>query len=589
MAFRREDIERVRHATNIVELLEGVTTVRKRGRTFTAICPFHQEKTPSLSIDVGQGLYHCFGCQAGGDVFKFVQETQGLDFSEAVEQLASRAGIALQRDPEAVRRRGDRELLIEATRRAVDFYHQRLKKGHDAGGARSYLRGRGYDVEVIDRFLLGYAPGGELWDELVIHLREAGVPEKVMIDAGLAVRSSRGRLRDWFRGRVMFPIFDLRGEPVGFGARLLEGEGPKYLNSPETRIYQKARLLYGLNWAKPDITRAGFSLVVEGYTDVIGLHLAGLPQAVATCGTALGEEHFDLLRRFAERVVLAFDADQAGAGAAIRGDELEIPVKLNLDLRVAVMPEGKDPADLVRAGELQVMRDAVEESQPLLQFRLTRELERFDLAEPEGRARAVRAAASLIARQRDDLVRREYARFVARRVGTDFDLVVAEIRGESDAGRAEDQPPDSEPRRRSGVERAERELLRALLANDARLGDTEIDASLFTDGVFRDAYLLLAPAVAGLPAGEPPDLAALIGEGDAGPPALLRALALDALPISDPPALVDRLRAWRIERDIAELRHVLDRTDPSEEPETYSTMFEQLIALERTKRELGDR
>ena len=779
MAFHRDDIERVRHATNIVELLEGVTTVRKRGRTFTAICPFHQEKTPSLSIDVGQGLYHClagetgvltwegvvpieklaggthrllttggvwveapvssfgeqrlweirlsrnrvsktiyatsghrwlvfsrgrvvevttqhlkarmplayayptnggasgvppappggargfvfgdgtstsygsiaqiaglkdrdmlrfypttrtgherkgwvvgeikqtnridevfcatvdgthaftledniltgncFGCQAGGDVFKFVQETQGLDFSEAVEHLAARAGIALQHDPQAARRKGEREGLIEATRAAVDFYRDRLKSGPDGGGARSYLRGRGYDVDVIDRFQLGYAPGGEVWDGLVTHLREVGVSEKVMLGAGLAARTSRGRLRDWFRGRVMFPIFDLRGDPVGFGARILEGEGPKYLNSPETRIYQKARLLYGLNWAKPDITRAGFSLVVEGYTDVIGLHLAGMPQAVATCGTALGEDHFDLLRRFAERVVLAFDADQAGAGAAIRGDELAIPVKLDLDLRVAVMPEGRDPADLVQTGEIEVMRSAVEGSMPLLQFRLARELERFDLAEPEGRARAVRAAAGLIARQQDDLVRREYARFVARRVGTDFEVVMTEIRRGSVARRSEPRPSEPEPRRRSGVERAERELLRALLANDARLSDTEVDAALFTDGVFRDAYLLLAPAIAGLPSGEPPDLAALIAQGDTGPPALLRALALDALPISDPVALVDRLRGWRIERDVAELRRVLDRTDPSEEPETYSALFEQLITLGRKKRQLGDR
>ncbi|MGZ8786130.1 MAG: DNA primase [Acidimicrobiia bacterium] len=589
MAFHRDDIERVRHATNIVELLEGVTTVRKRGRTFTAICPFHQEKTPSLSIDVAQGLYHCFGCQAGGDVFKFVQETQGLDFSEAVEQLAARAGIALQRDPEVIRRKGEREGLIEATRTVVDFYQDRLKTGQDAGGARSYLRGRGYDVDVIDRFRLGYAPGGDVWDALVTHLRAVGVSEKVMIDAGLAARTSRGRLRDWFRGRIMFPIFDLRGEPVGFGARILEGDGPKYLNSPETRIYQKARLLYGPNWAKPDITRAGFSLVVEGYTDVIGLHLAGMPQAVATCGTALGEDHFDLLRRFAERVVLAFDADQAGAGAAIRGDELEIPVKLDLDLRVAVMPEGKDPADLVQTGEIEAMRSAVEGSMPLLQFRLARELERFDLSEPEGRARAVRETAGLIARQHDDLVRREYARFIARRVGTDFEAVMAEIRGGTSARRSETRVLEPEPRRRSGVERAERELLRALLVNDARLAEAAVDAGIFMDGVFREAYVLLAPAITGLPPGEPPDLAALIGEGDSGAPALLRALALDALPISDPVALVDRLAGWRIERDIADLRRVLDQTNPAEEPQTYSAMFEQLIGLERKKRELGDR
>jgi DNA primase len=314
-----------------------------------------------------------------------------------------------------------------------------------------------------------------------------------------------------------------------------------------------------------------------------------MPQAVATCGTALGEDHFDLLRRFAERVVLAFDADQAGAGAAIRGDELEIPVKLDLDLRVAVMPEGKDPADLVQTGEIEVMRSAVEGSMPLLQFRLAKELERFDLSEPEGRARAVRETAGLIARQHDDLVRREYARFIARRVGTDFEAVMAEIRGGTSARRSETRVPEPEPRRRSGVERAERELLRALLVNDARLAEAAVDASIFMDGVFREAYVLLAPSIAGLPPGEPPDLAALIGEGDSGAPALLRALALDALPISDPVALVDRLAGWRIERDIADLRRVLDQTNPAEEPQTYSAMFEQLIGLERKKRELGDR
>jgi DNA primase len=288
-------------------------------------------------------------------------------------------------------------------------------------------------------------------------------------------------------------------------------------------------------------------------------------------------------------VVLAFDADQAGAGAAIRGDELEIPVKLNLDLRVAVMPEGKDPADLVQAGEIEVMKSAVEQSSPLLQFRLERELERFDLSEPEQRARAVRAAAQLIARQQDDLIRREYGRFVARRVGTEFEVVMAEIRSGSAARRPEPTPPQPESPRRSGVERAERELLRAMLANDPRLHDREVDATLFSEGIVRDSFLLLAPAITELPQGEPPDLAGLIGEGDNGVPAFLRALALDPLPVSDPVALVDRLRAWRIERDIAELRHKLDLTNPSDQPETYSALFEELIALERKKRDLGDR
>jgi DNA primase len=578
VAYQSSDIERVRAATNIVELLEGVTTVKKTGRTYKAICPFHQEKTPSLSIDVSQGLFHCFGCGVGGDVFKFVQMTQGLGFNESVEYLASRAGITLHRDPAAARRKGEREALVEALRIAVDFYEERLRSGPDAGKARAYLRGRGYDGAVIDRFHIGYSP--EQWDELVQHLRDRKVPEKVMVGAGLAARTSRGRLRDWFRARVMFPIYDLRGDPVGFGARLLEGDGPKYLNSPETRLYQKARLLYGLNTAKAAISRSGFSVVVEGYTDVIGMHLAGFEEAVATCGTALGEEHFDLLRRFSDRVVLAFDADEAGAGAAIRGDQLETPVRLELDLRVALMPQGKDPAELVGEGELDTLRSAIEQSIPLLQFRLDRELRRFDLSEPEARARAIRSTTGLVARQPDPLVRREYARFIARKVGSEFEPILAAI--ERTTGGAASRPEREPARRSSGVEKAERQLLRALSLNDPRLEGLEVDTSTFGSDTNREAFDLLAGALDGLPPGKRPDLAAAIGERDDAAATLIRALLVEERPLEDPALLLRRLEKSGLDARIAEIRRKLDRTDD----DTYSTLLAELIRLERTKREL---
>jgi DNA primase len=578
VAYQSSDIERVRAATNIVELLEGVTTVKKTGRTYKAICPFHQEKTPSLSIDVSQGLFHCFGCGVGGDVFKFVQMTQGLGFNESVEYLASRAGITLHRDPAAARRKGEREALVEALRIAVDFYEERLRSGPDAGKARAYLRGRGYDGAVIDRFHIGYSP--EQWDELVQHLRDRKVPEKVMVGAGLAARTSRGRLRDWFRARVMFPIYDLRGDPVGFGARLLEGDGPKYLNSPETRLYQKARLLYGLNTAKAAISRSGFSVVVEGYTDVIGMHLAGFEEAVATCGTALGEEHFDLLRRFSDRVVLAFDADEAGAGAAIRGDQLETPVRLELDLRVALMPQGKDPAELVGEGELDTLRSAIEQSIPLLQFRLDRELRRFDLSEPEARARAIRSTTGLVARQPDPLVRREYARFIARKVGSEFEPILAAI--ERTTGGAASRPEREPARRSSGVEKAERQLLRALSLNDPRLEGLGVDTSTFGSDTNREAFDLLAGALEGLPPGKRPDLAAAIGERDDAAATLIRALLVEERPLEDPALLLRRLEKSGLDARIAEIRRKLDRTDD----DTYSTLLAELIRLERTKREL---
>ncbi len=590
MAYLREDIERVRSATNIVDLVDSVTTVRKRGRAVKAICPFHQEKTASVSIDVGRGLYHCFGCGAGGDVFKFVQETQALDFSEAVEFLAARAGITLRIDQKAAQRRGERQTMVEAVEKAVEFYNERLKHAPDAASARKYLRSRGYDAEVVDRFRLGFSPS-ETWDALVRHLKDKGVTEKTMLDAGLAARGQRGRLRDWFRGRVMFPIYDLNGSPVGFGARLLDGEGPKYLNSPETRIYRKAQLLYGLNWAKAPITRAGYSLVVEGYTDVIGLHLAEMPVAVATCGTALGEEHFDLLRRFSERIVLAFDADEAGVGAALRGDELSTPSDLDLDVRVALMPKGADPADLVQEGRLDELRAAVEKSRPLLEFRIDRELEQHNLDEAEGRARAVRSAARLIARQSDEIVRTEYARRVARVTGIDLGAVQRAVDealrgGEVGAGRKPGAGGPSEAPARaelSGAQLAERELLRLMLANDGRLPRDRLEPDLFTLDEHRAYFDAVRPLLDSTAAGNVIDLGAL-------PERLaeeLRVVVLDDRPLDhDPEALIRRLERWRTERRIVEIRHQLELEEAGSD--AHSHLLRQLIALEQQKRDLGD-
>ncbi len=584
----REDIERVRSATNIVDLVDSVTTVRKRGRSVKAICPFHQEKTASMSIDVARGLYHCFGCGVGGDIFKFVQETQALDFSEAVEFLAARAGITLRIDHKAAQRRGERQALIEGVEKAVDFFHDRLKNAPDAASARSYLRGRGYDGDVVDRFQLGYSPA-DGWDALVRFLKDKGVTEKSMLDAGLAARNQRGRLRDWFRGRIMFPIYDISGSPVGFGARLLDGEGPKYLNSPETRIYRKAQLLYGLNWAKAPITRSGYSLVVEGYTDVIALHLADLPVAVATCGTALGEEHFDLLRRFSERIVLAFDADEAGVGAALRGDELSTPADLDLDVRVALMPQGADPADLVQSDRLDELREAVDSSRPLLEFRIDRELERHNVEEAEGRARAVRAAARLIARQSDEIVRSEYSRRVSRATGVDMSAVLRAVQGALRSGddrperrREAVQSPAVRPRSTlSGPELAERELLRLMLANDRRVSAEDLELDLFTLPEHRAYFEAVIPLLESTPAGTVIDLEALPD----GFGAELRSVVLDDLPLDhDPKALVRRLERWRIERQIGEIRHRVDSEPAGSEP--HSNLLRELIALERRKREL---
>lgn len=570
MVFSRDDIDRVRQATDLVELFAAVTKVKRSGRSYMAICPFHQEKSPSMSIDPAKGVYHCFGCQKSGDVYTFVQETQGLDFNEAVEELARRAGIHIESDPGADRQRGRRAALHEAVRRAIEVYHQRLKTAPDAGPARKYLRGRGYDADVVEEYKLGWAP--EAWDTLVKELRAAGIPDRVMVEAGLARRGRGGRLYDYFRGRVMFPIYDLRGDPAGFGARLLGGDGAKYLNSPDSAIYNKSRLLYGLDKARTAIARSGRSVVVEGYTDVIALHRAGVPEAVATCGTALTEEHFDLLRRFADRVVLAFDADEAGTEAARRTSELEAPVRLDLDMRVAVMPDGGDPADIVQAGRASEVLEAIEQSRPLLQFRLEREVAGLDLSEPEARARALHSAATLVARITDPIARREYERFVARLVGVDLETVE---RATNDIRRPTGQRPrptrPATPRRR-----LESDFLRVMIANPP--GADEIRSDIFQEPDLKRVAEVLEGARR--PDGGAVDVAALDLPDDLR--SLVMAHAVEGTPDSAA-ELIERARMLRIDAEIDRLEALVAATDPSQEE--YSRAFERLIALQREKRQ----
>ena len=589
MAYSRDDIDAVRDKTDLAELASEITKVRRSGRSTMAVCPFHSEKTPSLSIDSARGLYHCFGCGKSGDVYRWVQETQGLDFSGAVEFLARRAGVTLTVDPEAAKRRSQREQLVDATTKAVDFYTDRLKTGSDAGPARAYLRGRGYDADVVDQFLLGYSP--DEWDQLVKHLRDAGVRDDTMMRAGLASRSSRGSLIDRFRGRVMFPIFDVRGDAVGFGARILDGDGPKYLNSSESPIYHKSRLLYGLNWAKSDIVRADTSVVVEGYTDVIAMHLAGMPIAVATCGTALGEDHLDLLRRFSERVVFAFDADEAGAGAALRGFDRSVPG--DLDLRVATLPDGKDPADVVADGDIERLRTAVEHSQPLLKVRIQSELERYDLAEPEARAKAVRAAAGVIALHPDPVTRHEYAVMVSRDTGVDLRMVEAAMRPKSRSTNDEpppeaydDGPPLPPPPDRAPTHRTESELLRVMLANDERLVEVDVRRDLFASDDTRDGYDIVSGLIDGLAPGTAPDLGASIANDDSHAAVLLTEIALDPKPLADPVDLVRTLEVAGVDRSIAEVRKALNTKDQDADAQEYSELLQELIALEQRKRDL---
>jgi DNA primase len=402
-----EDVARVREATDVVGVVGEQVALKRVGTRLQGLCPFHSERSPSFSLNPSLGVYHCFGCQASGDVITFVRETQHLDFAGAVEWLANRAGIELHYDsPAATREHQRRGALVAAMAKAVDWYHARLLEAPDAGPARKYLRHeRGYDRETVEAFKLGWAPEG--WDELCRALR---ADPQVLADAGLAFRSKAGKQIDAFRGRVMFPIFDVDGKPVAFGGRVLPGgAGPKYKNSQEGPLYSKRRVLYGLNWSKDDIVRAGEVIVCEGYTDVIAFHRAGMPRAVATCGTALADEHMAKLKNFARRIILAYDADAAGQGAAERFYAWE--QRLELDIFVLALPAGSDPGSTAP----DTLREAVASARPFLEFRVNRILEAADLSTLEGQVRAADKALAAIAAHPNDLVRDQYLMTVADR------------------------------------------------------------------------------------------------------------------------------------------------------------------------------
>lgn len=415
MGIVDEDIGRVREATDIVAVISQYTQLKRVGQRWSGLCPFHAEKSPSFSVNPTEGLYHCFGCKASGDAITFIREKEQLDFVGAIELLANRAGITIRytdHDQGAGRQRQAK--LFELTEQAADWYHERLRTSPDAAAARAYLRGRGFDSDEVAHYRLGWAPDG--WDHLVRSLRAS---RSDLEASGLGFQNRRGRLQDFFRSRVLFPILDERGRVVGFGGRKLpDAEGPKYQNSRDNDLYNKSKVLYGLNWAKADAVQQGEIVICEGYTDVIGFARAGIPRAVATCGTALTEEHVKQLKRFTRRLVLAYDADEAGQSAADRVYAWE--KAHDVEVAVVSLPPGSDPDELARTAP-ETLHDAVAAAKPFLAFRVERVLAGADLRSAEGRARAADAALAVVAEHPDDLVRDQYVMQVADTCRIDAD------------------------------------------------------------------------------------------------------------------------------------------------------------------------
>lgn len=489
MAIAEDDIERVRAASSIVDVVGQHVQLRRAGRNWVGLCPFHAERTPSFNVRAETGRYKCFGCDASGDVFTFIQEIEHTDFVGAVEQLASRAGLQLNYTSAGQSRtREKRKRLQTAMETAVEWYHQRLLNDPAARPARDYLRSRGLSGEIARQFRIGWAP--DAWDELARH---SGIDSDALTETGLAFVNRTGRLQDSFRARVLFPIFDEQGAAVAFGGRVLPGsqDPAKYKNSPETALYTKSKTLYGLNWSKGQIVHDDQAIVCEGYTDVIGFHRAGLARSVATCGTAFTEEHVRLIKRYASRVVLAFDADAAGQGAAERFYEWE--QKYQIEVSVARLPDGRDPGDLA-SSDPEGLIDAVSNALPFLAFRLERVMSQGVPQSPEQRVRFGERALAVINEHPNANVRKLYAGQVASQLG----LPVADLVDQATRGSRRPQlssPPTTA--RRDHRENAEFVAIVLLVQDWDAMAPWLIEA-LFADELNRRAFVVLADTAGSL-------------------------------------------------------------------------------------------
>jgi len=475
-----ESLERVKAAADIVEVVSAHTDLRRQGTRYTGLCPFHEERTPSFSVEPTEKLYHCFGCGVGGDVIKFVEEKEGLGFAEAVEVLADRYGVELEReqeDPRAEAKRQRRRRLEQLLERSAAFYSNYLWESEEAGKARDYLAQRGLREEVLRAFGVGYAPSA--WDKILVRGQQAGFSVEELRSVGLAQRGRSGGDYDRFRERIMFPIRDRRGRVLGFGGRAMRSDqGAKYVNTAETDFFHKSQILYGVDVAKAAIAKAGRAVVVEGYTDVLALHQAGIEEAVGVMGTAITPDQVAALSGMVDEVVLALDADSAGQEAMLRAQRVAAGRRMRL--RVAAMPAGEDPAEMMAAeGGPERFRELLDSAEELTAFQVRLVLERTDVSDPVARDQALtNELIPILAGMGDsqEALRDELERRVADRLEIDPPRLAARVvAGTPATGGRQDPGPESRapaqeaaPARRpaelTSRERRERALLAMCIA-----------------------------------------------------------------------------------------------------------------------------
>ena len=631
--IRDEDIAAVRERSPIDEVVGEYLQLRSAGGgSLKGLCPFHDEKTPSFNVTPARGLFYCFSCAEGGDVIKFVQKIDGLSFVEAVERLAGRAGLELRYEQGGYvpgQEQSQRRRLIDAHRAAAEFYAERLR---DTGAehARKFLSERGFELKDAERFGVGYSP--KAWEDLTRHLRGRGFTDGELITAGLAREGNRGA-RDRFRGRLMWPIRDLSGDVIAFGARKLDpdDDGPKYLNTPETSLFRKSTVLYGADLAKREIAQRRQAVIVEGYTDVMACHLAGVPTAVATCGTSFGEDHIKVLRRLIMdtdlsrgEIIFTFDGDAAGKRAALRAFEAED--KFVTQTYVTVQPDGLDPCDVRLTHGDAAVRDLIARRVPLYEFAIRSLLDDFDLDTAEGRIAALDAAAQFIARIKDDALRKVYAGRVDRWLGlNDPELILGRIAGHLPgrtsraAGSKRATRPDDTRETGNGhhgpfsqnnqdqpydlgdpVVHLERQVLQLAVQRPGLCGPEfdSLGADAFTASAHRAVFTLIA-SCGGTAAGGGSGRAWAARLREEAPneraQAFVTGLAVEPLEIAGEPdakyadVVLARVGELAVSREISSVKARLQRMNPVEEQAGYNRMFGDLVALETRRRALLDR
>jgi DNA primase len=603
--IKDEDVAYIRDRAPIDEIVgEYVQLKSAGGGQKKGLCPFHDEKSPSFHVTPSKGYFHCFGCQTGGDVIAFLMKIDHLTFTETIERLADRMGYTLRYDEGGSSAptfsAGARSRLIAANTEAARFYQEQLNTSPDAAHGRDLLTKRGFDKDACMQFGVGFAP--DEWDALTKHLRAQGYSIDELETAGLSKMGQRGPI-DRFRNRLTWPIRDISGDVVGFGCRKLasdeEDQGPKYLNTPETPVYKKSQVLYGLDAAKKEIAKKRQAVIVEGYTDVMAAQLAGITTAVATCGTAFGADHIRILRRllmdddsFRGEVIFTFDGDAAGQKAALRAFSED--QKFVTQTFVAVEPDGLDPCDLrQQKGDL-ALRDLIARRVPLFEFAIRAELAHHKLDSAEGRVNALNAAAPLVAQIRDKSLRPEYTRLLAGWLGTEVEIVskaVAQgVKSQPKVSEAiEPTTEDSNWRPDPNEARLilEREVLKARLQEAALFTRTlwsDIEPGAFT----HPAYKELRKTIDETPAISAETIS------DERIKTLFTELTVEPIRADGKPtaayveSIVARLREVAISRSIAELKSSLQRLNPVENEIEYNAAFAQLVALESARRNLHD-